>query len=72
MRSLALLAAALALLLSGCPETAKEKLGDLEAARKETVNEYGGAPKRVLADTAARVSGSVQRGADRVDDVAME
>lgn len=59
----------LGLLFAGCPEEAKEKIEALEDARKETVEEYGGAPKKVLDDTAARVSGSMQRGLERLEDV---
>lgn len=69
-RATSLLLAALSvtcLALTGCPEKGKEMLQEANDARKEAIDDVGGAPKRQVDHAAERINAAAKANADRYD-----
>lgn len=68
----ALVCALACLALTACPDKGKEMMQEAREAHSDAVNDVGGAPKRQIDHTVGRVSGSIQKGMDRLDDMPTE
>lgn len=55
------------LALTGCPEKGKEMLQEANEARKEAIDEVGGAPKRQVDHAEQRINAAAKANAERYD-----
>lgn len=60
------------LALTGCPEEGKELMREASEARREAIDEVGGAPKRQVDQAKARIDAAAKAQADKLNQIPTE